>query len=107
MIHIPAHTQTRYKALLIKKAIPQRYHYDYIKWLRYYLDFCIKYKFNQSHKESLLHFINKLREKNQPINNRNRHQMRYQYIMKQEQNNPVRGLHLRIKNQSYQQKKKI
>ena len=30
MIQIPAHIQTRYKTLLIKKAIPQRYHYDYI-----------------------------------------------------------------------------
>ncbi len=33
--------------------------------LRYYLDFCLKYKFNQSNKENLPHFINKLREKNQ------------------------------------------
>ena len=36
-----------------------------IKWLRLYLDFCQKYKFNQAYKESLAHFLNKLREKNQ------------------------------------------
>jgi hypothetical protein len=36
-----------------------------LKWLRYYLDFCLKYKFNQSDKESLPEFLNKLREKNQ------------------------------------------
>ena len=47
MIQIPAHIQIRYKALLIKKAIPERYHYYYIKWLRYYLDYDLKYKFNQ------------------------------------------------------------
>jgi hypothetical protein len=33
--------------------------------LRYYLDFCLKYKFNQSDKGSLPEFLNKLREKNQ------------------------------------------
>ena len=36
-----------------------------MRWLRYYLDFCLKYKFNQSDKESLSHFMNKLQEKNQ------------------------------------------
>ncbi len=39
--------------------------FHYIKWVRYYLDFCQKYKFNQSDKESLHYFMNKLREKNQ------------------------------------------
>ena len=29
------------------------------------MDFCLKYKFKQSNKESLSHFIKKLREKNQ------------------------------------------
>jgi len=36
-----------------------------MKWLRYYSDFCLKYKFNQSDKESLSHFMDKLQEKNQ------------------------------------------
>ncbi len=65
MIQIPAKIQTRYRDLLIKKAIPEKYHFHYMKWLRYYLDFCLKYKFNQSDKESHSHFLNKLQEKNQ------------------------------------------
>ena len=65
MIQIPAQIQTRYEALLVKKAIPERHHLYYRKWLRYYLDFCHKYDLKQSNKESLSHFINKLREKNQ------------------------------------------
>jgi hypothetical protein len=37
----------------------------YKKWLRYYLDFCQKYKQPISTKESLQQFIKKLQEKNQ------------------------------------------
>ena len=37
----------------------------YPKCLRYYLYFCLKYQFNQSDKENLSEFLNKLREKNQ------------------------------------------
>ncbi len=65
MIQIPANIQNRYKAFLIKKAIPEKYHFHYMKWLRYYLDFCLKYKCNQSDKKSLSHFLSKLQEKNQ------------------------------------------
>jgi len=36
-----------------------------MKWLRFYLDFCLKYKCNQLDKKSLSHFLNKLQEKNQ------------------------------------------
>jgi len=45
-------------------------HFHYLKWLRYYLDFCYKYDFKQSDKESLPHFIKKLREKNQTAQQR-------------------------------------
>jgi hypothetical protein len=31
---------TLYNALLIQKAVPDKYHPYYRKWLRYYLDFC-------------------------------------------------------------------
>ena len=65
MIQIHADIQKRYKAFLIKKAILEKYHFHYMKWLRYYLDFCLKYKCNQSDKKSLSHFLNKLQEKNQ------------------------------------------
>ena len=65
MIQIPAQIQTRYEAIVVKKAIPERHHLYYRKWLLYYLDFCHKYDLKQSNKKSLSHFINKLREKNQ------------------------------------------
>jgi integron integrase len=65
LIPIPAEIQARYQALLAKKAIPEISHFHYVKWLRYYLDFCRKYDFGQSNKASLAHFIKKLQEKNQ------------------------------------------
>ncbi|HDH12431.1 MAG TPA: hypothetical protein ENG83_09615 [Nitrospirae bacterium] len=57
--------KTRFNALLVKKAIPEKCHYEYRNWLRYYLDFCRKYHFQESQQESLLHFIKKLQGKNQ------------------------------------------
>jgi integron integrase len=65
MIQISTHIQTRYKSLLIEKGVDEKNHHLYLKWLRYYLDFCLKYTFNQSDRESLREFIDKLREKNQ------------------------------------------
>lgn len=65
MIPIPQNINTLYSALLIQKAVPDKYHPYYRKWLRYYLDFCQKYGFRQSDKKSLPHFINKLKEKKQ------------------------------------------
>jgi len=65
MIPIPQNINTLYSALLIQKAVPDKYHPYYRKWLRYYLDFCQKYGFKPSDTKSLPHFIKKLKEKKQ------------------------------------------
>jgi len=62
---IPLDMSARYSSLLIQRAIPQRNHSHYRKWLRYYLDFCQKYGFRPSDRNSLPHFIDKLAEKKQ------------------------------------------
>ena len=46
-----------YDALLVQRKIPEKYRYYYKKWLQYYLDFCGKYDFRQSGKETLPLFI--------------------------------------------------
>ena len=33
-----------FNALLVEKDDPEGYHAHYLKWLRYYLDFCHKYE---------------------------------------------------------------
>ena len=65
MEQIPAKIQAHYELLLFDKAIPRMDHPFYKKWLRYYLDFCVKYHYESSSKESLPHFIQKLRHKKQ------------------------------------------
>ena len=65
MIDIPPKIASTYNGFLVKKGIPQKLHTFYRKWLRYYLDFCQKYNFKQSDKESLSYFFKKLKEKNQ------------------------------------------
>ena len=65
MLAIPYALQTQFEEYLQNKATPNRLQGEYKKWLRYYLDFCQKYKFSPTHKESLPHFIHKLQEKKQ------------------------------------------
>ena len=36
--------------------VPKEKHYSYLKWLRFYLDFCSKYRFAPYEKSSLSHF---------------------------------------------------
>ncbi len=55
----------RFNTLLVEKSILGSHHNHYRKWLRYYLDFCRKYHFQELQQESLLHFIKKLQGKNQ------------------------------------------
>ena len=65
MKQIPSDLKARYSSMLVQKGVPEKYHYYYGKWLRYYLDFCEKYRFNQLNKENLVHFIKKLKDKKQ------------------------------------------
>ena len=59
MKEIPAEIRVLYNALLVQKKTPKKSRFYYRKWLRYYLDFCQKYNFKQSDKESVSHFIKK------------------------------------------------
>ena len=66
MKQIPSELKSLYDALLVQKEIPEKLHFYYRKWLKYYLDFCQKYDF-QSDKGSLSHFITKLKDKKQTV----------------------------------------
>ena len=67
MIQIPQKILTPFESLLVQRAIPKTYHLNYKKWLRYYLDFCFKYHHHPSKKISLPHFIEKLQDKQQSV----------------------------------------
>lgn len=53
MIQIPADIHSAYTFFIEQRGVKADQHRYYIKWLRYYLDFCLKYKFKRQNKESL------------------------------------------------------
>jgi len=65
MIGIPPPLEAEFERWLRKKAIHSGTHSVYKKWVRFYLDYCHKYGFPASHKDSLPPFLRKLREKRQ------------------------------------------
>ena len=65
MKQIPQDIVTRFRESLDKKAVPKELYPHYKKWLRHYLDFNQKYQYDPSNRETLHHFIEKLRSKNQ------------------------------------------
>ena len=69
MRQIPAPLIIQIKNLLIKNKISQRDQSYYLKWLRYYFDFCQKYDFKESDTQSLPNFIKKLKEKKRTASN--------------------------------------
>ena len=59
--------KTLYDAQLKNKAIPKGVHFHYLKWLRYYLDYCEKYCLEPLSEENVVPFIQKLKTKNQTV----------------------------------------
>ncbi|MDH3972633.1 MAG: integron integrase [Deltaproteobacteria bacterium] len=66
-MNIPTDIRAKFDAILHKKQLPIKSRNLYRKWLSYYLDFCKKYNYKALDKESLLPFIEKLKEKNQSM----------------------------------------
>ena len=65
MIQIPAHLLRQYKTFIAHKGASPREQQYYVKWMRFFLDFCHKYTFRAEAKTSLPAFMEKLREKKQ------------------------------------------
>jgi len=65
MIKIPKEFTTRYYKFIKDQGVEHQLQSSYLKWLRYYLDFCTKYSFKWSEKDSLPAFLIKLKSKNQ------------------------------------------
>ena len=65
MNQIPPKISAFYDGHLDNKAIPKKNFLTIEMWLRYYLDFCLKYNNNQLDKNNTKLFIEKLKEKKQ------------------------------------------
>lgn len=55
----------RFLASLVQHGVERKSHSFYVKWLRYYADFCLKYDLKQEEPASLDPFLEKLRDKKQ------------------------------------------
>jgi len=54
MLAIPPAIQAQFEGLLRGQMAPVNAHSSYLKWLRFYLDFCRKYHFSHEEKESIV-----------------------------------------------------
>jgi hypothetical protein len=65
MINLPADIIEIYDRKLSQEKVPVSYRNFYKKWLRYFWDFCSKYRFDVSDPKNLPSFIEKLKTKKQ------------------------------------------
>lgn len=65
MLAIPNALQERFKKLLADRNVVEKNRGHYLRWLRFYLDFCHKYQSSPAAVKSLPLFLQKLEEKNQ------------------------------------------
>lgn len=65
MLPIPKDIFAKYEVVLNKREIAISRRAEYLKWLRYYLDFCAKYPVPDSKSERVRLFSEKLKEKKQ------------------------------------------
>ena len=65
MIQIPAQLLRQYTIFLTHQGVVQQEHRYYVKWIRFYFDFCHKYNFRQCSDAGPSAFMDKLTEKKQ------------------------------------------
>jgi integron integrase len=65
MKEIPSDILKQFSDMLKNRSVPAAAHSYYLKWLRYYLDYCDKYTLPDTSSKSLSLFLQKLREKKQ------------------------------------------
>jgi integron integrase len=71
MILLPSHLFNQYRSYCAKNGVKDSEIADYLKWLRYFLDFCEKYEVAGDEPERTRLFLSKLQQKNQSEQKRN------------------------------------
>jgi hypothetical protein len=65
MLTLPKELSQKFNDLLAGKSFPDEARASYLKWLRFYWDFCNEYQYAPYSSESLSWFLHKLVEKRQ------------------------------------------
>ena len=63
MIQLPPHLYRQYRLFCADKGVNDNEFSDYLKWVRYFLDFCEKYQITGDDAERTGLFLDKLRQK--------------------------------------------
>ena len=63
MIQLPGQVVSGYRSHLVKRRVIEEDFADYLKWLRYFHDFCEKYHVNGDESHRIRSFLDKLRQK--------------------------------------------
>jgi integron integrase len=71
MLKLPTTLILQFDNLLLEKSFSNKDRAIYKKWLRFYWDFCHKYRHNTFHSGSLQLFLQKLQSKNQSVQQQN------------------------------------
>ncbi len=79
MLQISAQLSTQFTTYISHQGVPVEQHRYYLKWLRYFLDFCHKYQFKQETNESLSAFIKRLDQKRQSLQQQKQAKQAIQY----------------------------
>lgn len=66
MLQVPVDILHTFVAHLHQDRVPRAHHWDQVRWLRYYLDFCARYARSPGDPSSLPPFLEKLTSKGQP-----------------------------------------
>jgi hypothetical protein len=75
MKDIPSDILEQFRNMLKKRLIPVGLYSYYLKWLRYYMDYCSKYHLPETSSKSLQQFLQKLLEKKQTEEQRGQAEM--------------------------------
>ncbi len=67
MLKLPSSLSQQFDSFLLTKSFSNKERALYKKWLRFYWDFCHKYEHDAFHSRSLPLFLQKLRDKNQTV----------------------------------------
>jgi hypothetical protein len=65
MILLPRHLLDQYRSFFANSGFMDRDVADYLKWLRYFFDFCEKYQVAGDEEERCTLFLGKLKQKGQ------------------------------------------
>jgi len=108
MLTLPKELSQKFNDLVTGKSFPDEARTSYLKWLRFYWDFCNKYQYDPHSSESLSWFLHKLVEKRQSEQQQKQarhsitlfYRMKYNAVASSEVSQPANSAGISVRYQS-------